>query len=840
MNADEKLYLRSSEFICGFNPLLFKTPIMKNPLSISPLLLSLLLLSMSTAPAHAQQNSAAQTGVKTLRLSGLRSSVTVRRDERGIPYIEAANESDLYFAQGYVTASDRLFQMELFRRTARGELAEMFGAGPDGSVLEGDKQHRRYGFAQQAEAQVTLMPAKLKAALEDYARGVNAYIESLDAKSLPPEFQLLQIRPRPWRPADSLVIGKLLDETLSSSWRQDLTRAAFADLPQQLRDQLFPETSPLDVILVGSDRQKKAEAPTQPQPTFSISLAELDALAFDAMVAQRALERVGLYAKDSSASNDWVISGKLTTTGKPLLANDPHLSSSAPSIWYMSHLSMPGYRAAGVTLAGLPGIAIGHNEQMAWGVTSLEPDVQDLYVEQFDKENPRRYMTPTGWREAEVRREEIMVRKSPASPATETVPFEVTITRHGPIIFEQNNKRYALRWTALDPQANIAESFYLLNIARNWNEFRNALRNYSGPAFNMIYADVKGHIGYYGVGRFPIRKTGSGKLPYDGATDDGEWTGFIPFDQLPHVYDPPSGIIVTANSRIVGDDYPYKLTVTPLAAYRARRIYDLLHAKKKFSIDDFRSIQGDTYTISGTLFAREVGEVAHEDTSSAGKDETWQAAVQLLTSWDGRVVPDSRAALLASHMRAAFARRVIAGRVGADRARQYSYSNADTLIDRLVEERPAEWLPKEFKTYAELLHACLADARAELTKADGADESKWTWGRESVARFPHPLASIPFIGRQFAIEPFPQMGSLSSFPTVNRGSSVSMRLIADVSNWDRTQQGIALGVSGSPLSPHWKDQLEDWRNVTPRVFPFSKEAVASAAKETLILEPVSK
>jgi penicillin amidase len=818
---------------------------MKNARFLHSLLaLSILLTPLARARVYAQQASAAQAASQRLRLAGLRASVTVRRDERGIPYIEAANEADLYFAQGYVTASDRLFQMELLRRTARGELAEIFGAGPNDAALESDKQHRRYGFAQLAEQQAARLPAKLGAALEDYARGVNAYIESLDARRLPPEFQILQLKPGPWRAADSLVVAKLFDESLTTSWPTDLTRAAFADLPEDLREQLFPETSPLDVLLVGSDHLKKGKTATLPStiegPGAALSMDALDTLAREEVARRSALSRVGLYAEQSAASNNWVVSGKRTTTGKPLLANDPHLSASAPSIWYMAHLSTPAHRAAGVSVPGLPGIAIGHNEQIAWGVTSLEPDVQDLYAEKFDTQNPHRYMTPQGWREAEVRREEIRVRKSLTGKTVETVPFEVTVTRHGPIIYERDGKRYALKWTALDAGANMVESFYSLNTARNWNEFRSALRDYSGPAFNMIYADVKGHIGYYGAGRFPLRKTGEGKLPYDGATDDGEWTGFIPSDALPQVYDPPSGVIVTANSRIVGLDYPYKLTVMPLAAYRARRIYDLLEAKPKLSAEDFRAIQGDTYGTSGVTFAREVVKVSREDTSAGARDETWQAALRLMSEWDGLVEPESRAALLVYHMRAAFRDRMIAGMVGADRAKRYSYSNADTLIDRLVTERPARWLPKEFKSYAELMRACLKDARALLTKRFGPDEPTWTWGGGFAVFFLHPLAGVPLIGQQFQIAPFPQRGSLSSFPTVNRGPSVSMRLIADTSDWDKTQQGIALGVSGLPSSPHWKDQLEDWRNVTPRAFPFTRGAVMSGAKETLVLEPVGK
>lgn len=817
---------------------------MKKPNTALYLLLSLILFNQSLGQTPAQSAPASQTNSQSLQLAGLHAPVTVRRDERGIPYIEAANDADLYFAQGYVTASDRLFQMELFRRTAGGELAEIFGAGPDGSALESDKQHRRYGFTQLAEAQVEHLPAKLRAALEDYGRGVNAYTASLDAKSLPPEFQILQFKPRPWRVADSLLVGKLFDEALSTSWQSDLMRAGLADLPKELRDQLFPETSPLDVILVGSDHLKSNKQSrtfsTKPSESAAIDRSGLEALSRNEQMTRAALERVGLYAEDSAASNNWVISGKHTFTGKPLLANDPHLAPSAPSIWYMTHLSTPDHHAAGVAVAGLPGIAIGHNDYIAWGATSLEPDVQDIYLEKFDTTNSQRYQTPQGWREVSVRHEEIKVRKIPVSPQTETVPFDVVSTRHGPIIFEKDSKRYALRWTALDPEANLVESFYLLNSARNWNDFRAALRNYSGPAFNMIYADVQGHIGYYGAGRFPIRKTGSGKLPYDGATDEGEWTGFIPFDALPHLYDPPSGIIVTANNRIVGLDYPYALTVNYEPAYRAHRINELLHAKEKFSLDDFRAIQGDTYTISGVLFARAFLQDMRDENRTVEMDEMLTDAVHLLSNWDGRVLIDSRAVLLVAHMRNYFRDLVLKARLGTERAKLYRYSNSDTLIDRIVLERPHEWLPKEYRSYAELFRACLLEARAELTKDFGANEANWTWGREAMAHFPHPLASLPLIGQRFLIQPFPFNGSTTSLPTVNRGTSVSMRFIADPGDWDRTQLGITLGESGVPSSPHWKDQLDDWRAVKPRTFPFSRAAVASAAKETQRLEPVSK
>jgi penicillin amidase len=804
------------------------------------LLFSMLAALPQLARVSAQQQTPAQqAGPATLQLAGLRERVTVRRDERGIPYIEASNEDDLYFAQGYVTASDRLWEMDILRRTARGELAEIFGR----VALDEDKRHRIYGFARLSEEAASRVSTEVRAPLEAYTRGVNAFIASRDAKSLPVEFQILRYAPRAWTPADSLVVGKIFAETLSTTWDTDIMRAALSDLPEDKRAFLLPETSPLDVLVVGSDKRggtKRRAAVAASLPGFPSGEAEraalLRTLSEVQEIAARSLERVGLYIEDRAASNNWVVAGSRTASGKPLLANDPHLPPTAPSIWYMTHLSAPGLRVAGVTAPGAPGIILGHNERIAWGATNLGPDVQDVYLEKFDKENPRRYMTPQGWREAELRREEIKVRRSAVDTSTDSVPFDVTVTRHGPIIFEKDAARYALRWTSLDPETIEFEAFYRLNRARNWNEFRAALKSYEGPTQNFIYADTDGHIGYYGAGKIPIRRSGDGSLPYDGAKDDGEWTSYIPFEGLPHVYDPPSGMIVTANSRVAGLDYPYHLTHEWFAPVRSRRIYELLNARQKLTADDFRAIQSDVTSISAQIFAREVVKAARESVATTN-DEAWQRTLQMLEGWDGRINADSRVALLASEMRTAFRQKILVAAIGPERAKDYSWSNAATFIDRTITERPRQWLPPEFKNYAELLRACDKEARESLTKRYGADESKWTWGAEAKSRFPHPLAAVPIIGQQFLIAPFPQNGSGSSFPTVNVGASVSMRLIADPSNWDRTQQGIALGESGNPSSPHWKDQLADWQAVTPRVFPFTQAAVVASAKETIVLAP---
>ncbi len=799
------------------------------------------------AQVNATQTGAAAT---TLTLDGLRARVTVRRDERGVPHIEAANEEDLYIAQGFIMASDRLWQMDLLRRSARGELSEIFGK----AALEEDKRRRTLGFARVAEASAALKTSpRTRAVLEAYARGVNAFINSRTPETLPVEFRVLRYSPRPWTIADSLVVGKNFAEALSTTWRLDLMNAMFAHLPADKKSALFPRTSPHDVLVVGTDQVQKKSARRAAAAQLNESTSstvKLDrtpetmrALADIEATSARTRARTGLYMEHAAASNNWVVNGTRTTTGKPLLADDPHLQPTAPSIWYLAHLSAPGVNVAGVTSPGAPGIIIGHNERIAWGVTNLGPDVQDIYREKFDPANPRRYQTPAGWRDAEVRVEEIKVRQSLTSTSVDTVTHEVTVTRHGPVVFEKDGARYALRWAALDPQGVEFEGFERLNRARNWNEFRDALKSYRGPTQNFVYADVDGNIGYYGAGQIPIRKSGDGSVPYDGSTDAGEWTAMIPFDQLPHVYNPPSGMIVTANSRVVGQSYPHHLTHIWASPDRSRRIYEMLMAKPKLTVEDFRVIQGDVHSQSAMMFAREIVEVAREAAPSStggGGDNGWSEAIKLFESWDGQIVPESRAALLIATVRGIFAGKILTAALGAEGAKAYAWPNRSTLIDRLIVERPRDWLPTDYKDYAGLLRDCVTEARASFVKQYGADEAQWTWGRSTQVRFAHPLAGALVVGKQFAVQPFPQRGSSRDFPTVNVGAGVSMRFIADLSNWDDTQHGITLGQSGDPTSRHWTDQLADWRAITPRTLPFTPQAVKAAAKETLILSPTSK
>jgi penicillin amidase len=776
----------------------------------------------------------------TVIVAGIKDSISVRRDSRSIPYIEAKTDEDVYFAQGYITASDRLWQMDLMRRVALGETAEIFGK----QTLEEDKRWRKFGFAKIAENSIQYLSPELKIALDSYAKGVNAYIASLDEKTMPVEFRILQYKPREWRPTDAIVIGKILADALSSTWRIDLLKASLQELPKDKLADLSNQVTPYDVVLFGKDvaETKKQTAETQRRrgkeftginrmdkdkekkscsscPSLLEISPKLARFAVeDDHVRKSSLERIGMYAEELAASNNWVISRKRTADGKPLLANDPHLQPTAPGIWYLTHLSTPKTRVSGVTFPGVPGIVLGHNEFIAWGATNVGPDVQDLYVETFEADG--KYKTPTGTEAPVVRKEEIKVRINPLKTDTETVTLDVTVTKNGPVIFEDGGKKYALKWTALDPKNNEFEAFYFANRAKNWDEFKKALQSYGGAAQNFVYADVKGNIGWYAAGRIPIRKTGDGSLPYDGSTNDGEWTGYIPFGELPSLYNPPEGFIVTANQRTVGTSYKYQpITRDASAPWRARRIYDLLKADTKATMDSVKDVQ---YDVFNRPLANLSKEIVAQNAASAD-------TLALLKSWDGRMMPDSKAALVANDIRLC-----LANKIAAENKPAPAYLIRERILDRAVRERSALWLPKQFADYPAFIRSCDSDVTAALPTKYGADPAKWVWASMSQSRFSHPLAGVPFIGAQFAT---PLAGIPGSGQTPNVASFVSMRHIASPGNWDATRHVIPLGQSGDPQSSFFKDQFEAWRTGTPQTFPFSKSAVDSAAKEILVMNP---
>ncbi len=761
----------------------------------------------------------AQGTVTKMTVAGLKAEVTVTRDGRGVPYIEAKNDADLYFAQGYITASDRLWQMDLMRRVARGETAELFGQ----LALEGDKRWRRFGFAALTETAAQNLNPEMRTAMDAYASGVNAYIATLDEKTLPAEFKILQYKPRPWTVADSLVIGAVLADALSNTWQMDLLWQQLSAVPKEKLNDLTNPVTPYDVVLYGKDKKPPTVAAavgTHPVSSEILALAQKDE-----DLRKDALEMIGLYAEDLAASNNWVISGKRTADGKAMLANDPHLSPTAPGVWYLASIHSPNVHAAGVSIPGMPAIIIGHNENVAWGMTNVGPDVQDIYLETIEGDmasGTAKVRTPTGSEPLKTRKEKINVRGNLLKPDMSPVDLNVYVTRNGPIVMTEGGKSYSLKWTALDPKNLDLGTFFKLNRAGNWQEFQNALKGYGGSTQNFVYADVKGNIGWYAAGQIPIRRKGDGSLPYDGATNDGDWTGMIPFGELPHLYNPSSGFIVTANQRIAGTDYKYQQMSRVYASDRARRIYDLISTKKQgITMDDSRDIQHDVYNWPLAAFAKAI--VADGSASAE--------SIAVLKDWDGKMTPDSRGAVLASEIR-----NCVVNKIADDNKPATTSLIQYRVLDRAMEEKLSRWLPASYKTYGELYKGCDASARTTLAanKTYGSDPAGWVWGKTFTSRFPHQLAAAPLIGGQFAT---PNVAISGSRGTPNVGSSVSMRLIASPGNWDATRHVIPLGQSGDPRSPHYKDQFDAWKGGTPSIFPFSKAAVTAAAKETWILSP---
>ncbi len=769
-----------------------------------------------------------QTANSSIELSYLHDKVVIRRDERGIPYIEASNEADLYLAQGYATACDRLWQMDFLRRTARGELAEILGS----RAIEQDKLHRLYGFTKLAESLLARASKETRVALESYARGVNAFIEACRSLSLPREFQILGYRPRAWTAVDSLALGKLLAESLSVSVDVDVMRALFADLPAEKIAALLPETSPLDVLMVDKTEgcQDCFPSAERHNPSGYARIGEFERDGLTEFLTAVRRQRAATGGDGEVGSNGWVVSGQRTTSGKPMLANDPHLPPTSPPIWHITHLRSPGLEVSGVSLPGLPGVMIGHNKHIAWGITNLCPDVQDLYLERFDENDPLMYLTPEGWRQADVSREEIKVRQSSNGSPVETVNLDVKVTRHGPVQFERGSMGLAIRWTALQSQVIDLDAFLAINRACNWDEFTTALSGFAGPPQNFLYADTAGHIGYHAAGHIPVRKTGDGSLPYDGTTDDGEWLGFIPFEELPHVFDPPSGMIVSANQRCVGDDYAHHLSHNWRTPYRARRILSLLEMKSKLSIEDLLNIQGDTYSYPDIIFATALLELAEPLTSNSTE---WRELVDVLGRWEGYAASESRALPIITEMRKLFRQCILVAVLGTERAELFEWRNEGTFIDKLITERPLDWLPEGFTSYESLMLTCYRETKNKFAECLDPDPAQWTWGKLAPVRFSHLLEKIE---SNFAVEPFEQ-NTGGSMPTVNAGSRVSMRFVAEPGSWTNTRLCVPLGESADPSSSHRVDQLAEWQNVTPRILHFNQDDVASAACQVLLMTP---
>lgn len=728
----------------------------------------------------------------TIGVPELRGRVSVRRDRWGVPHIEAADVEDLYFAEGYCHGQDRLWQMDFYRRVVEGRVSEM--AGEEGLAV--DRLMRTLGMRRIAEREAEELAPELRARLERFCAGVNA--AARDAPALPFEMQVLRQKGfSPWRPVDILGLGKLLAFGLSTNWEKELLRA---DMARELGPELAARLDPV----------YPADNPVVDQTPFSgegMPLVEqIDAV-------RRSL---GL-AAEASGSNNWAVSGARSATGSPLIAGDPHLPPSMPGIWYEVELRHGERFVRGASLPGMPGVYMGQNNDVCWTFTNVMADVQDLFVEQVEGD---RYRFEDEWRLLEVVQEEIVVKGRP-----EPLVLEVRSTHHGPIVNEalgaDEGEPLALAWQTLSEPTAFEGMFELLDIASG-RDLAAKLEGHTSPASNLIWADRSGSIGYKLIGRLPRRRGGCPDLPKPGWTGEFEWEGTVPYEELPEVVDPESGFVVTANNRIVGDEYPHHITSDWLDGFRARRIEQLIEETELHDLESFEAIQNDNLSLPGLEASARLSRL-----HPRGQRE--RSAIERLRSWDGCLGSDSIAGTIYQAFLLRLAREVARCAIGdrdlcerwLDRAGNGFTPHVTSPwrwhshLMSLWEEGDEELIGRPWD---ELVLEALAGALDDLTDRFGPEPESWRWGRVHEMKFPHPLGDAnPLFDRLLnrrlraggAQETVSQIAYDPNDP-YNAVWAPSWRMIADPADPDRSRWQAFTGQSGHPASPHYDDLQVDW------------------------------
>ncbi len=525
-------------------------------------------------------------------------------------------------------------------------------------------------------------------------------------------------------------------------------------------------------------------------------------------------------------SNNWVVSGAHTASGKPLLSNDMHLELALPNVWYEAQLTAGNFDAAGVTLPGVPYVIVGHNRRIAWGFTNLGPNVEDLHIEKFNDQGE--YLTPQGWVQPQHRQEIIRVKGKPE----ETI--DVVVTRHGPIISDLvpgENRKLTLKWTIYDPQAWHIP-FFAVDAAKNWQDFETAFSQFGAPAQNVVYADVDGHIGYHATGLIPIRATGDGSVPVPGEDDAHEWTGYVPYAQLPSVYDPPSGIIATANGRVTPDGYPYPLSIEWMSPFRTQRLYKLLTADKKFTPPDMLAIQTDVVSTFDRFCAeRFVYAVDH----AAHASPRAKTAADLMRGWDGSMDTDSAAATIAVFSRDKLEELLLKAKLG-DEWEGYKWFMSPVWLENVLTYKPPRWLPPNYSSYDELLAAAVEGAVNDPSATHSL--TMWRWGRVHRVDIKHPFWShFPILKKGAGTGSLPLSGDMETVKQVGPHFGPSERMTVDFSDLDGTTLDIVNGQSGDIFDGHYNDQWDAYYRGQTFAMPFSAEAVQRAGVNHLRLEP---
>jgi penicillin amidase len=758
----------------------------------------------------------------TLSVPGLHGTVRIHRDRHGIPLIEAGNDDDAHFAVGFCHGQDRSFQLELLLRVARGTLSGM--VGPRG--LPVDRLSRRIGFIRAATAQEPFLHADVRAALEAYARGVNAG-HSVGSPSRPHELALLRAEPTPWTARDTLAFTKLLSFTLCANWDSELVRLKVlsTDGPEALRalDGAYPEWQP--VI------RATAQAATPAVNRLADDLQE-----FFAVMPPR------------GGSNNWVVSGSRTATGRPILANDPHLDASLPSHWYFAAVRTPRWANAGATFIGGPTILVGHNGTACWGLTAGLVDNTDLFIEEVGPDSAS-VRQGTGFRPCEVVEEVIPVKG--AAPVTE----RVLITPRGPIIspaLVETAEALSMRAAWLDPVP--ITGLFRVGQVQSFAEFRAAFEHWPAASQNMVYADTSGKIGWQLIGRAPVRRKGFGTIPLPGWDESAGWeSDAVPFEEMPYVEDPPSGFVATANNRHQLEGPEPFLGVDFTDGYRAAAIEEALAARTDWDVAETMRLQMDQHARAWTEMREFVLAAPASDPDSA-------LALELLRDWDGRVVADSPAAAVYELFLAEMIVRVARARAprswrwvvgaGLSPLTPYnfgSYRRTGHLV-RLLREQPAGWFAR---TWPEELASALAQAVQRLAKqTTSKDPSRWAWGAVRVLVMHHPMARAgalgKALGRVFNLGPVPcgadadvinQAAVLPYAPLAPADNMPSLRAVFDVGAWQNSRFVLPGGQSGNPLSPHYGDLFELWQRGEGLPIAFTAEEMKAAAVQALDLRP---
>ena len=715
-------------------------------------------------------------------VEGLTQPVEIIRDRWGVPHIYAQTVHDLFFAQGYITAKDRLWQIDLWRRIGTGKLAEVLGP----SALERDRLARAVRFRGDWNAEWQSYGPGTREIVTAFTDGINAYIKALGG-ARPLEFRMAGYDPGLWTPEDCLsrVAGLLMTRNLT----REVKRA------EQVRRLGIPTVEKFFAL----------DPPVPIEIPRGLDLAEIT---HDIVrVYEKTIGSVAF--SNQQGSNNWVLDGAITVTGKPLLANDPHRPVQIPSLRKTVHLVGPGWNAIGAGEPALPGIALGHNEHIGFGFTIVGIDQQDLYVEKLNPANPGEYRYRGAWKRVEIEHEAFRVKGAPAQQ------IELRYTIHGPVIYEDQarHRAYALRWVGSEP----GTAGYLagLSVARaaNWGEFTEAMERYKVPSENIVYADTEGNIGWQAAGMAPIRKNWSGVLPVPGDSGEYEWTGFRHAAELPRAYNPPAHFIATANHNILPPGYSIPLGYEWALPFRFHRIEEMLAEKKKFSVEDFERMQQDVASLPARRFQAVVRNWTPEADSRGAK------AVKLLLAWDANLSADSAAALIYEYWMAQLPRAVFGPKIGPD-------VDLEMLL-KTLEEKP------DAKALAASLDAALDEAARQF----GPDMESWRWGKVHQIHFRHPLGVRAFDRGPVARPGDGNTVNATSGSGFTQTNGASYRQILDLSDWDRSVMTNVPGESGDPESPHYSDLIDGWASGSYHPIPFTRKAVEAALSEHLWLVP---